>query len=55
MNDLQRILSLDMDQLSAAEIQWLHDLKNKAQAMTGRLQLKHRKEEMEMEEQGYGF
>lgn len=49
MIDLDRVLTMDLDNLSAAELNWLHDLKNKAAAMQGRLQLKHAKQIEEQE------
>ena len=44
MELLNRILSLDMANLTPEEIEWLHTLKNKAQALSGRLQLKYAEE-----------
>lgn len=43
----QRVLKMDLDNLSEEEIVWLHKLKNLATAMQARLQLKHIKEEYE--------
>jgi hypothetical protein len=42
----KKTLELDLQNLSQEELNWLHELKNRAAAMTGRLQLKHLREEM---------
>jgi len=46
MTMLERVLSLNLDQLTEEEQAWLHELKNRAAAMTGRLQLKYLKEDI---------
>ena len=38
-----KILTLDLLHISEEDLMWIHELKNKAAAMTGRLQLKHMK------------
>lgn len=45
--DTKKVLDLNLETISDADLKWLHDLKNKAAAMTGRLQLKHLKEEIQ--------
>jgi hypothetical protein len=37
----EKVLALDLTRLTAEELAWLHDLKNRATALQGRLQLKH--------------
>jgi len=42
-----KVITLDIQNLSAEDLKWLHDLKNKACAMTGRLQLKDLQRELQ--------
>lgn len=44
MDVTQKVLNLDLQNLSEKDLAWLHELKNRAAAMTGRLQLKHLQE-----------
>lgn len=39
--ETEKVLSLDLNNISLADLKWLHDLKNKAFSMQSRLQLKH--------------
>lgn len=45
MTDQEQALALDLNNLTQEELDWLHDLRNKACALQARLQLKHLKEE----------
>lgn len=40
MDPTAKVLGLDLANLTQEEIDWLHTLKNRAAALTGRLQLK---------------
>ena len=51
MNPTERVLALNMECLTVAEIEWLHELKNRAAVMTGRLQLKHLQAESDRTDQ----
>ncbi len=44
MTPTTQVLALDLKNLSEADLKWLHDLKNKAQALSGWITLKHAKE-----------
>lgn len=37
----EKVLQLDLEHLSDEELTWIHELKNRAAVMTGRLQLKY--------------
>lgn len=43
MDDTEKVLKLDMRNLSTEDLEWLHELKNRAAVLTGRLQLKYLK------------
>lgn len=44
MTPTDKVLKMDLANLSEEDLLWLHDFKNKATVMQGRLQLKHAKE-----------
>lgn len=37
----EKVLQLDLENLTEEELTWIHELKNRAAVMTGRLQLKY--------------
>lgn len=37
----EKVLGLDLENLTEEELAWIHELKNRAAVMTGRLQLKY--------------
>lgn len=41
----QRVLAMDLDNLTQEQIDWLHELKTKATVLQNRIMMKHRKEE----------
>jgi hypothetical protein len=45
MTPTDKVLSLDLDNLSQEDIDWLHKLRNLAATMQGRIMLKKMKEE----------
>lgn len=39
---MEKVLDLDIEHLTLEEMKWLHDLKNKAAVLQGRLELKEK-------------
>ena len=48
MDILERVLKMDLDNLTAEEHKWLHDLKNKAAVLSASVQLRELKAKHEL-------